>query len=108
MVLKRARHLPQCGREALLTAVSTRMYFGCREKQQDQGDTRKRSFGIECLMKKAWGKVGFMATEEKEVSEEIRRSVAVSEEAGNKKEEFRRAGKWLKWRSLGFFLMGKK
>ena len=53
--------------------------------------------------KRTWSKVGFMATEEKEVSEEIRRSVAVSEEAGNKKEEFRRAGKCLKWRSLGFF-----
>lgn len=56
MVLKRARRLPQRGREALLTAVNTRMYFGCREKQQEQGDTRKRSFGIECLMEKKFQK----------------------------------------------------
>ena len=58
--------------------------------------------------KRAWSKVSFMATEEKEVSKEIRRSGAVSEEAGNKEEKFRRAGKWLKWRSLGFFWWEKK
>ena len=91
--MKRARRLPQRGREALLTAVNTRIYFGCREKQQEQGDTRKRSFGIECLM----------CLMEKKFQKKYVAVARFWKKRGNRDEEFRRAGKWLRWRSLGFF-----